>query len=39
MHDVGFTHIALSVTNLDDSIDFYATYASFEVVHRREGVV
>lgn len=39
MHDVGFTHIALSVTNLDDSIAFYAAYASFEVVHRREGVV
>jgi len=39
MHDVGFTHVALSVTGLDASIEFYAKYASFEVVHQREGVV
>lgn len=39
MHDVGFTHIALTVTSLDESIAFYWAYAAFEVVHRRKGVV
>ena len=39
MHDVGLTHVALTVTDLDRSIDFYATYANFEVVHRRPDVV
>ncbi len=39
MHDVGFTHIALTVTSLDESIAFYSAYAAFEVVHRRKGVV
>ena len=37
MSDIGLTHIALPVTNLDASIAFYAKYASMEVVHHREG--
>jgi catechol 2,3-dioxygenase-like lactoylglutathione lyase family enzyme len=39
MTDVGFTHVALEVTNLDASIEFYAAYARMNVVHRRDGVV
>ena len=38
MIDVGLTHIALTVTDLDVSIAFYAKYAGMEVVHRRSGV-
>ena len=33
--DVGFTHIALSATDLDRSIDFYSKYANMCVVHER----
>src|SRR5258705_6041242 len=33
--DVGFTHVALLVGNLDASVAFYAKYAHMEVVHRR----
>jgi catechol 2,3-dioxygenase-like lactoylglutathione lyase family enzyme len=33
--DIGLTHIALPVANIDRSIDFYAKYAGIEVVHRR----
>lgn len=39
MSDVGLTHVALPVTNLDASIRFYASYAKLHVVHRREEVV
>ncbi|MCH2172242.1 VOC family protein [Myxococcota bacterium] len=39
MVDVGFTHVALTVTDLDRSIDFYARYAELKVVHRRPEVV
>ncbi|MEG4392822.1 VOC family protein [Microcoleus sp. BROC3] len=35
MSDLGFTHIALSVSDVDKSISFYAKYAGFKVVHRR----
>ncbi|ACC84384.1 VOC family protein [Nostoc punctiforme] len=35
MSDLGFTHIALAVTNIDASISFYAKYAQMKVVHRR----
>ena len=35
MSDLGFTHIALPVTNLDASVAFYAHYAAMRVVHRR----
>jgi catechol 2,3-dioxygenase-like lactoylglutathione lyase family enzyme len=33
--DVGFTHIALSASNLDQSIDFYQRYAHMSVIHER----
>ncbi len=39
MSDVGMTHVALPVTNLETSIAFYAAYARMEVVHQRPGVV
>lgn len=35
MHDLGLTHIALPVSDLQRALDFYATYAAMEVVHRR----
>ena len=35
MPDVGLTHIALPVSDLDASIAFYAKYARMVVVHRR----
>lgn len=35
MSDVGLTHVALLVGNLDASVAFYAKYARMEVVHRR----
>jgi lactoylglutathione lyase len=40
MPDLGFTHVALSASNLDASIAFYEKYARMSVVHRRarEGV-
>jgi len=36
MADVGWTHVALPVTDLDASIAFYAKYAKMQVVHRRQ---
>ncbi|NIR44182.1 MAG: VOC family protein [Gemmatimonadetes bacterium] len=36
MPDIGFTHVALPVTSLQASIDFYGKYAGLQVVHRRE---
>jgi len=35
MIDIGFTHIALPVTNIDKSINFYSNYAEMQVIHRR----
>ncbi|MEB3216531.1 MAG: VOC family protein [Nostocales cyanobacterium 94392] len=35
MVDIGFTHIALPVTNIDKSINFYSNYAEMQVIHRR----
>ncbi|HEY9906723.1 MAG TPA: VOC family protein [Thermosynechococcaceae cyanobacterium] len=35
MIDVGLTHIALPVSNIDQSIEFYTTYAGMKVAHRR----
>jgi catechol 2,3-dioxygenase-like lactoylglutathione lyase family enzyme len=33
--DLGLTHIALPVTDIDRSIEFYATYAQMQTIHRR----
>jgi catechol 2,3-dioxygenase-like lactoylglutathione lyase family enzyme len=33
--DVGFTHVALLVGDLDASVAFYAKYAAMQVVHQR----
>jgi catechol 2,3-dioxygenase-like lactoylglutathione lyase family enzyme len=33
--DIGLTHIALPVADIDRSIEFYATYARMQVIHRR----
>ncbi|MEM8809613.1 MAG: VOC family protein [Cyanobacteria bacterium P01_G01_bin.38] len=35
MIDVGLTHIALPVSDIEHSIQFYAVYANMQVVHRR----
>ncbi len=35
MIDIGLTHIALPVSNIERSIDFYSTYAGMQVVHQR----
>ncbi|MEA5572339.1 VOC family protein [Calothrix sp. UHCC 0171] len=35
MSDIGLTHIALPVSDIERSIDFYSTYAGMQVVHRR----
>jgi catechol 2,3-dioxygenase-like lactoylglutathione lyase family enzyme len=35
MIDVGLTHIALPITDTEQSIQFYSTYAQMQVVHRR----
>jgi catechol 2,3-dioxygenase-like lactoylglutathione lyase family enzyme len=33
--DIGLTHIALPVSDLEASIEFYSVYAAMQVVHRR----
>jgi catechol 2,3-dioxygenase-like lactoylglutathione lyase family enzyme len=33
--DLGLTHIALPVADIERSIEFYATYARMQVIHRR----
>lgn len=35
MADLGFTHVALPVRDIDASVAFYAKYAAMKVVHRR----
>ena len=35
MADLGLTHVALPVTDIERSIAFYAKYAGMQVVHRR----
>jgi catechol 2,3-dioxygenase-like lactoylglutathione lyase family enzyme len=37
--DVGLTHIALPVRDLERSAAFYSDYARMQVVHRRDGVL
>ena len=39
MKDVGLTHVALPVRDLDTAVAFYARYARMQTVHRRSGVV
>jgi catechol 2,3-dioxygenase-like lactoylglutathione lyase family enzyme len=34
--DLGVTHVALPVRDLDASVDFYARFADMHVVHRRD---
>ena len=33
--DIGFTHIALSAKDIDESIAFYSKYANMSVIHER----
>jgi catechol 2,3-dioxygenase-like lactoylglutathione lyase family enzyme len=33
--DVGLTHVALTATDIDRSLEFYAIYAGMRAVHRR----
>ncbi|MEB3212065.1 MAG: VOC family protein [Leptolyngbyaceae bacterium] len=35
MSDIGLTHVALPAANIEQSIQFYATYANMTVVHQR----
>ncbi|MDS3860570.1 VOC family protein [Thermosynechococcaceae cyanobacterium BACA0444] len=35
MIDIGLTHVALPVTDVEQSIRFYSTYAGMQVIHRR----
>ncbi len=35
MADLGLTHVALTVSDVDASISFYEKYAHMQVVHRR----
>ncbi|KAM3100846.1 VOC family protein [Phormidesmis sp. 146-35] len=35
MIDIGLTHIALPVLEIERSIKFYATYAEMQVIHQR----
>ncbi len=35
MTDIGLTHIALPVANIERSIKFYSTYAGMKVIHDR----
>jgi catechol 2,3-dioxygenase-like lactoylglutathione lyase family enzyme len=37
MTDLGLSHVALPVGDLDRSLDFYRRFADMEVVHRRTG--
>jgi len=34
-NDLGLTHVALPITDVETSIDFYGRYADMDVVHRR----
>ena len=37
--DIGLTHIALQVTDLRKSYEFYYKYAGMEIVHERTGIL
>jgi catechol 2,3-dioxygenase-like lactoylglutathione lyase family enzyme len=34
-NDIGFTHVALSASDIDKSIDFYRRFANMSVMHER----
>lgn len=36
MSDIGFTHVALPVTNIEKSVGFYAKYAAMREIFRRK---
>lgn len=36
MNDIGFTHIALEVNSVMESVEFYEKYASFKLIHGRK---
>ena len=36
--DLGLTHLALAVTNLEQSVAFYETWTDLKIVHKRSGV-
>lgn len=38
MPDVGLTHVALAVSNLQKSVAFYRRYAAMQIVHERMDV-
>jgi catechol 2,3-dioxygenase-like lactoylglutathione lyase family enzyme len=35
MKDIGLTHVALPVTDIERSVAFYSKYARMQIVHRR----
>jgi catechol 2,3-dioxygenase-like lactoylglutathione lyase family enzyme len=37
MVDIGLTHVALPVSDLERSLDFYATYTDLRPIHRRDS--
>lgn len=37
MVDIGLTHVALPVTDLDHSLAFYAAHANLRLVHQRDS--
>lgn len=39
MSDIGLTHIALPVTDIEKSVAFYAKFAAMEIVHQRDDAV
>ncbi|RUT02255.1 hypothetical protein DSM106972_063300 [Dulcicalothrix desertica PCC 7102] len=39
MNDIELTHIALPVSNLEQSINFYSTYARMKVIHQHIDTV
>ena len=39
MKDIGLTHIALQVTDLQNSYEYYSKYVAMEIVHERPGVI
>ena len=36
VNDVGFSHVALQVKDLQKSIEFYQRYAGMQIIHQRE---